>query len=87
MRRACIDKVEKLITDKTKLVAVAQVSNVLGRVNPIREIADMAHRVGAVLVWLVIELVMTVRKTRKTVDDLQRQVVLFLLDLNQGPSD
>ena len=30
--------------------------------------------VGAVLVWLVIELVMTVRKTRKTVDDLQRHV-------------
>ena len=30
--------------------------------------------VGAVLVWLVIELVMTVRKTRKTVDDLQKQV-------------
>ena len=45
-----LDKVEKLITDKTKLVAVTQVSNVLGRVNPIREIADMAHRVGAVLV-------------------------------------
>lgn len=43
-------KVEKLITDRTKLVAVTQVSNVLGRVNPIREIADMAHRVGAVLV-------------------------------------
>ena len=48
--RIDLDKVEKLITDKTKLVAVAQVSNVLGRVNPIREIADMAHRVGAVLV-------------------------------------
>ena len=45
-----LDKVEKLITDKTKLVAVTQVSNVLGRVNPIRRIADMAHRVGAVLV-------------------------------------
>ena len=30
--------------------------------------------VGAVLVWFVIELVMTVRKTRKTVDDLQKQV-------------
>lgn len=45
-----LDKVEKLITDKTKLVAVTQVSNVLGRVNPIREIADMTHRVGAVLV-------------------------------------
>lgn len=45
-----LDKVEKLITDKTRLVAVTQVSNVLGRVNPIRRIADMAHRVGAVLV-------------------------------------
>ena len=48
--RIDLDKVEKLMTDKTKLVAVAQVSNVLGRVNPIRALADMAHRVGAVLV-------------------------------------
>lgn len=30
--------------------------------------------VGAALVWLVIELVATVRKARKTVDDLQKQV-------------
>ncbi len=30
--------------------------------------------VGAALVWLVIELVMTARKTRKTVDELQKQV-------------
>lgn len=48
--RIDLDKAEKLMTDKTKLVAVAQVSNVLGRVNPIRALADMAHRVGAVLV-------------------------------------
>ena len=32
------------------LVAVAQVSNVLGLVNPVREIADKAHGAGAVLV-------------------------------------
>ena len=48
--RIDLDKAEKLMTDKTKLVAVAQVSNVLGRVNPIRALADMARRVGAVLV-------------------------------------
>ena len=48
--RIDLDRVEALITEKTKLVAIAQVSNVLGRINPIREIADMAHRVGAVLV-------------------------------------
>ena len=45
-----LNKVESLITDKTKIVACTQVSNVLGRVNPIREIAALAHRVGAVMV-------------------------------------
>ena len=45
-----LNKVEALITPKTKIVACTQVSNVLGRVNPIREIAELAHRVGAVMV-------------------------------------
>ena len=45
-----LNKVESLITDKTKIVACTQVSNVLGGVNPIREIAALAHRVGAVMV-------------------------------------
>ena len=45
-----LNKVEALITDKTKLVACTQVSNVIGRINPIRQIADMAHRHGAVMV-------------------------------------
>lgn len=38
------------ITEKTKIVAMTHVSNVLGWVNPIREVAAMAHRVGAVMV-------------------------------------
>jgi len=38
---------EKLIDDKTKLVAVAHVSNVLGVVQPIKEIAKIAHEHGA----------------------------------------
>ncbi len=45
-----LDKVETLITEKTKLVALQQVSNVFGREYPLRAVADMAHRVGAVLV-------------------------------------
>ncbi len=45
-----LDKVEKLIYDRTALVAVAQVSNVLGRENPVGQIAKLAHRVGAVMV-------------------------------------
>ena len=42
--------IETKITARTKLVAVTQVSNVLGLVNPVREIADRAHAVGAVIV-------------------------------------
>ena len=45
-----LNKAEALITDRTKLVAVTHVSNVIGRVNPIRQLADMAQKHGAVLV-------------------------------------
>ncbi len=37
----------KIIGPKTKLVAVAHVSNVLGTILPVREIADLAHAAGA----------------------------------------
>ena len=42
----CIDMLESLITEKTKLVAVAQISNVLGIRNPIKEIVRIAHSHG-----------------------------------------
>ena len=45
-----LDKVAALITDKTKLVAMTHVSNVLGRENPIAEVAALAHAKGAVMV-------------------------------------
>ena len=38
------------ITEKTKIVAVTHVSNVLGLVNDVRAIADRAHAVGAVII-------------------------------------
>jgi cysteine desulfurase/selenocysteine lyase len=38
------------ITDRTKVVSMAYVSNVLGVINPIKEIAAIAHRHGAVMV-------------------------------------
>lgn len=42
--------VEKAITARTKIVAMVHVSNVLGTINPIGEIAKIAHRHGAILV-------------------------------------
>lgn len=42
--------IQNVFSDKTRLVAAAQVSNVLGRVNPIRYLADLAHAHGALMV-------------------------------------
>ena len=44
------EEINSKITDKTKLVAIGHVSNVLGCTNPVRKIADVAHSKGAVVV-------------------------------------
>ena len=48
--RLRIDEYDGLITKRTKLVTVAHVSNVLGTINPVKEIAKRAHEVGAICV-------------------------------------
>jgi len=45
-----LEDAEKTITDRTKIVSIAHVSNVLGVVNPVKELAEIAHRHGAVMV-------------------------------------
>ncbi|AEV20653.1 cysteine desulfurase [Geobacillus thermoleovorans CCB_US3_UF5] len=42
--------VEATVTEAAKIVAIAHVSNVLGTINPVREIARLAHERGAVVV-------------------------------------
>ena len=44
--RLCLDLLEPMISQKTKLISVAHVSNVLGTVNPVEEIIKMAHAHG-----------------------------------------
>ena len=39
----CLDQLEGLITEKTKIISVAHVSNVLGTVNPVEQIIKIAH--------------------------------------------
>ena len=45
-----IEKVRETITPKTKIVSVMYVSNVLGSINPVKEIAKIAHKNGAIMV-------------------------------------
>ncbi|MYL70151.1 SufS family cysteine desulfurase [Halobacillus litoralis] len=44
-----LEDVQKTVTSKTKIVAVMHVSNVLGTINPVKEIAQIAHKQGAVM--------------------------------------
>lgn len=42
----CLDQLESLITERTRIISVAHVSNVLGTVNPVEEIIRIAHEHG-----------------------------------------
>ena len=47
--RLILDYLPELLTDRTRMVAVSHISNALGTVNPIREIAEQAKQVGALV--------------------------------------
>ena len=44
--RLCLDSFETHITDRTKLISIAHVSNVLGTINPVEDIIKTAHAHG-----------------------------------------
>lgn len=44
------NEIENKITDKTKVVGITHVSNVLGTINNVKEIIDYAHKKGAIVV-------------------------------------
>jgi len=44
-----MEEYQKILSSKTKIVSIVHISNSLGTINPIKEIIDMAHGVGAVV--------------------------------------
>ncbi|MGP4008227.1 cysteine desulfurase [Streptomyces sp. 4N124] len=48
--RLDLTRTDELLDERTKVVAVSHQSNVLGTVNPVRELADRAHEFGALVV-------------------------------------
>ena len=68
------EEIEGKITNQTKLVSVTQVSNVLGTINPVREIIQRAHRMGAVA---VVDAAQSVPHQRMNVADLDADFVVF----------
>ena len=47
--RLILDDLSELLTDRTRMVAISHISNALGTVNPVREIAEQAKKVGALV--------------------------------------
>ena len=69
-----LERIKEQITDNTKIVAITQVSNVLGRVNPIKEISKLAHDKGAVI---VVDGTRSIPHMRVDVQDLDADFFVF----------
>lgn len=68
------EEIENKITDKTKIVSVTQVSNVLGTVNPVKEIIEKAHSVGAVA---IVDTAQSVPHMKVNVKELDADFIAF----------
>ncbi len=69
-----IESFEKLLTEKTKLVAITHISNVLGTVNPIREIIKIAHQHN---IPVLIDAAQSVQHLQIDVQDLDCDFLVF----------
>lgn len=68
------EEIKAKITEKTKLVSLAHISNVLGRKNPVKKVIKAAHDVGAVA---VIDGAQAVPHTRVNVRELDADFYVF----------
>lgn len=69
-----IEELDKLLSEKTKLVAVTHISNTLGTINPIKEIIAKAHDAGA---KVLIDAAQSVQHLRIDVRDLDCDFLTF----------
>ncbi len=78
-----LEKWENHISDKTKIVAVTHQSNVFGTVNPIKEIVEKAHSVGAVV---LVDAAQSVPHSQVDVQDLGCDFFAFSGHKMLGPT-
>ena len=69
-----IDAYKNLLSDKTRLVAITHTSNVLGTVNPIKEIAAIAHEAGA---KILVDAAQAIAHTKVNVKELGVDFLAF----------
>jgi cysteine desulfurase/selenocysteine lyase len=69
-----LDEYKKLLSDRTKIVAVTQVSNALGTVTPVKDIVALAHRAGVVA---LVDGAQSVSHMRVNVQDIDADFFVF----------
>ena len=69
------EEIERKITEKTKIVAITHVSNVLGTINDIKSIVKYAHKKGAVV---VVDASQSIPHMKIDVQDLNADFLVFL---------
>ena len=78
-----LEATERLFTPRTKLLSVAHVSNVLGTVNPVKQLAAMAHAHGA---HILVDGAQSVPHFKVDVQDLDCDCLVFSGHKVNGPT-
>lgn len=78
-----LDEYEKLFSERTKLVSIMQVSNVLGTVNPVKEMIRTAHAHG---VPFLVDAAQSVPHMAVDVQDLDADFLVFSAHKVYGPT-
>ncbi len=68
------NEIESKITKNTKIVGITHVSNVLGTINPVKDIIDIAHKNGAVV---VLDVSQSIPHMKIDVQNLDADFVVF----------
>ncbi len=78
-----LEELDKLLTPKTKLLTLAHISNVLGTINPVKEIIQMAHKKG---IRVLIDGAQAVAHSGVNVADLDADFYVFSGHKIYGPT-
>lgn len=78
-----LESLDKILSPRTKLVSITAVSNVLGTINPVRRIADAAHRAGA---KVLVDAAQSVPHGKATAVDWDADWVVFSGHKMLGPT-
>ena len=78
-----LDAYKRLLSPKTKMVAVVHVSNALGTVNPVKKITELAHESGAVV---LIDAAQSVPHKKIDVQEIDADFITFSAHKMCGPT-